>query len=55
MNNDTDPFASYKSFGKKDWHDYESMKRDALRQGLGEGGKPVIIASDKLEKLRVSF
>ncbi|MCP9266032.1 Nitrilase and fragile histidine triad fusion protein NitFhit [Dirofilaria immitis] len=30
----------YWTLWQKDWHDYESMKRDAVRQGLGEGGKP---------------
>ncbi|KAM3726334.1 putative polypeptide N-acetylgalactosaminyltransferase [Dirofilaria immitis] len=55
VDNGSDPFASYKSYGKKDWHDYESMKRDAVRQGLGEGGKPVVIASKKLKKLRDSL
>ncbi|CAG9541129.1 unnamed protein product [Cercopithifilaria johnstoni] len=52
LDNDTDPFASYKSFGKKDWHDYKSMERDAVRQGPGEGGEPVVVASDELKKLR---
>ncbi|VDO54453.1 unnamed protein product, partial [Brugia timori] len=52
VDNDTDPFALYKNFGRKDWHDYESMKRDALRQGLGEGGKPVVVAISEFKKLR---
>lgn len=55
VDNDTDQFASYKSFGRKDWHDYELMERDAVRQGPGEGGEPVVIESDELKKLRVCF
>ena len=41
-----DPFAAYKNLGKKDWHDYEMMKRDAERTGPGEGGKPVALSKD---------
>uniref|UniRef100_A0A2K6W3R9 Polypeptide N-acetylgalactosaminyltransferase n=1 Tax=Onchocerca volvulus TaxID=6282 RepID=A0A2K6W3R9_ONCVO len=55
LDNGTDPFASYKSYSKKDWHEYESMKRDAVRQGLGENGKPVVVADDKMKKLRDSL
>lgn len=55
VDNGTDPFASHKSFGKKDWHDYKSMERDAVRQGPGEGGEPVIVSSNESKKLRVSF
>lgn len=32
------PFA--KSFERKDWHDYEFIIEEALREGPGEHGKP---------------
>lgn len=49
-----DPFESYKSLGRKDWHDYEAMKRDAERQGLGENGKPVAVPADPaIKKIQV--
>lgn len=53
VDSDIDPFVSFKTFGKKDWDDYDLMKRDEQRQGLGEGGKPVVIADDGFTKLRV--
>jgi polypeptide N-acetylgalactosaminyltransferase len=39
---------------KIDWHDYEAVRRDALRRGTGEQGKPAYLTaadSDNYEKL----
>jgi hypothetical protein len=43
-----EPIKSYYRFQhnygeKKDWHDYETIQREARREGPGEQGKSVII------------
>ncbi|MFH4979250.1 hypothetical protein AB6A40_005959 [Gnathostoma spinigerum] len=45
-----DPFVEYKSLPKKDWHDYEAMKKERKRTGFGEGGTAVIAPDDPKTK-----
>lgn len=52
-----DPFFDYRTLGKKDWHDYDQMRRDQEQKGPGEGGKAIQKAKDDDEtaKKRVSI
>lgn len=36
-------YPTIKSYERKDWHDYEFMKLEAARKGLGEQGRPVFL------------
>uniref|UniRef100_A0A0N5AB49 Polypeptide N-acetylgalactosaminyltransferase n=1 Tax=Syphacia muris TaxID=451379 RepID=A0A0N5AB49_9BILA len=45
-----DPFIQYRNLSKKDWHMYDLMAKDSLREGLGEGGKPVKLNLTGVEK-----
>lgn len=47
-----DPFESYRALPKKDWHDYEAMKRDKKRQGPGEGGEQLLPNLDFADSAR---
>ncbi|XP_043916360.1 polypeptide N-acetylgalactosaminyltransferase-like 6 [Protopterus annectens] len=36
---------------RKDWHDYETMQKDALRSGKGEHGKPYPLTEEEQDDL----
>lgn len=54
-----EPISSYFRFkhGRvtKDWHDYNAIKREALRKGPGEQGTPVYVTKDEEELSRKIF
>lgn len=54
-----EPISSYYRFQhremKKDWHDYETIKVEAQRNGPGEQGQPVYVTKDEEELNRKIF
>lgn len=54
-----EPINSYFRFKHsqetKDWHDYKMIEREALRDGPGEQGKPVMLEKDEEEIARKIF